>query len=332
VTFIEKMKAKARGMGKRLVLPEGTEPRTIAASRRILVEKLASEVTLVGKTEDIAAKAKEIGVDLTGIRIADPHKSTDHTSFSEKLFELRKAKGMTLEQAQIQIQDVLWWGAMMVRTGQADAMVAGADNSTGNVLRASIPIIGTAPGIKFASSCFVMVHPDPQWGKDGLMIFADCAVIPSPTSQQLAEIALAAAQSCRLYLETEPVVALLSFSTKGSAAHESVDIVNEALKMIKEKAPELQVDGEMQADAALIHSVAAKKAPGSTVAGKANTLIFPDLNSGNIGYKLVQRLGGVEAFGPFLQGFAKPVSDLSRGCSIDDIVNTSSVILCQVQG
>jgi phosphate acetyltransferase len=226
--------------------------------------------------------------------------------------------------------DPLRWGAMMVRFGDADAMVAGAENTTGNVLRAGLAIIGTVPGLKTASSCFVMTGLDPQWG-GGSLIFSDCAVVPDPTAEQLADIAQSAAQSCREFLNVEPVVALLSFSTKGSAKHDNVAKVQSAVELLKGRNPDFVFDGELQADAALVPSVTDKKAPGSPVKGKVNTLVFPDLGAGNISYKLVQRLGKAEAFGPFLQGFAKPISDLSRGASVDDIVTTCAVTLSRVK-
>ena len=329
MNFVETMKETARTLQRRLVLPEGTEGRMIQAARILIDQKLAAEVSLIGTEAAVHAAAGKEGVDLTGITVLDPFGSEKRQAYADEYLELRRKKGLTPEEAYEQIVDPLKWGAMLVRNGDAEAMVAGAENSTGNVLLASFQIIKTAPGTKFASSCFVMKMQDPKWGVDGHMIFSDCATIPNPTVEQLAEITVAAAESCRTFLKTEPRVAMLSFSTKGSAKHEDVDKVLQALEIVKERAPELKVDGELQLDAAVVESVGAKKAPGSDVAGTANTLIFPDLDAGNIGYKLVQRFAGADAYGPFLQGFAKPVSDLSRGCSVEDIVTTSAVTLCQ---
>ena len=327
--FTERMKEKAKTLQRALVLPEGTEPRTLQAARILVDENLAGTVYLIGRQKAVWEAARAEGVDLSGIQVVDPQDSGQLSRYAEEYHQLRKHKGVTAESARAEIVDPLKWAAMMSRLGDADAMVAGAESATAAVLLASFTIIKTSPEVKFASSCFVMQMPDSAWGADGHMIFSDCATIPDPTAEQLAEIAIAAADSCRSFLEVEPTVALLSFSTRGSAQHPDVDKVTEALKMAREKRPELNIDGELQADAALVESVGRKKAPGSKVAGRANVLVFPDLNSGNIGYKLVQRLAKAEAYGPFLQGFAKPVSDLSRGCSVQDIVNTSAATLCQ---
>ena len=330
MNFVEVMKKKAGELQNRLVLPEGTEERTVAAAAQIIKEKLAASVTLLGKKADIEKVAAAKGVSLAGINIIDPENSEWHDDFAAVYCELRAKKGMTMEQAHVDMKNALRFGAMMVRKNKADAMVAGALSATADVLRAGLTIIGTAPGMKTASSCFVMDMHNPKWGADGIMIFSDCAVVPCPTSEQLADIAGAAAESCRTMLGVEPVVAMMSFSTKGSGGKdENVLRVQEGVRIAKEKFPSLCLDGEIQADAALIPSVTEKKAPGSPITGKVNTLIFPDLGAGNIGYKLVQRLAGADAFGPILQGFASPISDLSRGCSVEDIVITSAVTLVQ---
>ena len=329
--FVKAMREKAAALGNKLVLPEGTEPRTLQAARKIADEKIAAAVTLLGKAGEVEAAARKANVSLEGIAVIDPAESQWLEDFANAYYEKRKAKGMTPEQAKVDMAAPLRFGAMMVSKGHADSMVAGAENTTADVLRAGLTVIGTAPGTKTASSCFVMQLPDASWGSDGIMIFSDCAVIPTPSSEQLADIAMSAAQSCRSFIGAEPVVAFLSYSTKGSGGSKDENIlrVQEAARILTERKPDFAFDGELQADAALVPSVTQKKAPGSPIEGKVNTLVFPDLGAGNIGYKLVQRLGAAEAFGPFLQGFAKPISDLSRGCSAEDIVTTAAVTLVQ---
>jgi phosphate acetyltransferase len=329
--FVNLMKTKAKNMRKKLVLPEGTEPRTIMAARTIVDEQLAASVTLLGKITDIKKAAEEEGVYLGGIDIVCPYADAKLGKYGHEYYELRKHKGMTEEQAMTDIADPLRWGAMMVRFGEADALVAGAEHTTADVLRTGLAIIGTVPGLKTASSCFVMAGLDSKWGADGTLIFSDCAVVPDPTPEQLADISESAASSCWEFLGAEPVVALLSFSTKGSAEHLNVSKVQSAVEILKKRNLDFVFDGELQADAALIPSVTDTKAPGSPVRGMVNTLIFPELGAGNIGYKLVQRLGNAKAFGPFLQGFAKPISDLSRGASVEDIVTTCAVTLSRVK-
>ncbi|MCL2805112.1 MAG: phosphate acetyltransferase [Treponema sp.] len=325
--FISEMKAKAISASKRLVLPEGTDKRIIRAARILMDEKIAASVSLLGRLADIQEEARTEGIDLKGINVVSPEAEANLSKYAQTFYELRKNKGMTPEQARIEITDTLRWAAMMVHLGDADAFVAGVEKTTSDVLRAGLAIIGTQQGLKTASSCFLMTDMDSQFGKEGAMIFTDCAVVPDPTAEQLADIAQSAALSCREYLGVEPVVALLSFSTKGSAKHDDVMKVQTAIDILKARKVDFIFDGELQADTALIPSVLDKKAPDSPVRGKVNVLVFPDLNSGNIGYKLVQRLAKAGAYGPFLQGFAKPVSDLSRGASVDDIVTTCAVTL-----
>ncbi|MEG1471781.1 MAG: phosphate acetyltransferase [Clostridia bacterium] len=331
MSAIEKIKLKAKASVMHIVLPEGSEPRTVQASAKIVAQGIA-KVTLLGNSEEIQKVAAETKTDLSGVEMIDPKSSDKSAAYAELLFELRKAKGMTLEQAQgLVTGDMLYYGAVMLKAGDADGMVAGAINSTGNVLRPALQIIKTAPGIKVVSSCFIMELEDKSRGDQGVMVFGDCAVIPNPTAEELAAIAIASADSGRLLVDLEPRVAMLSFSTKGSAKHDLVTKVQEATKIAHELAPELPLDGELQADAALEVSVGQLKSPGSAVAGHANVLIFPDLQAGNIGYKLVQRLAGAVAVGPIIQGLAKPVSDLSRGCSVDDIVSVVAITAVKAQ-
>lgn len=317
------MTERARSRQRRVVLAEGTEVRTLKAANRILSEGLA-KVTLIGNPDEISAIAARNGLEyIAAASIVNPADKAVIDRYAPILLELRKSKGMTPEQAVQTAANPLYLGCLIIKAGDADCMVAGAENTTGNVLRAAFQVIKTRPGIDVVSGAFVMLLPEGvNYGTNGILIFADCAVVPDPDARQLAQIAVSSGETARNIAGIEPHVAILSFSTKGSAKHERVDKVIEATKLAHELDPDLDLDGELQADAALVNEVAAKKAPGSEVAGKANVLVFPSLEVGNIAYKLVQRLGGVQAIGPVLQGLAAPVNDLSRGASWEDIYKT----------
>ena len=328
MSMMDRVKAKARANVKIIVLPEGDEPRTVQAAGRLWAEGLVRPV-LLGKAEAVAAAAAKTGADIAGIETIDPAASPKTAEYAEALYELRKAKGLTKEAAAELAADPMYYGILMVKLGDADGLVSGAVHTTGDMLRPALQIIKTKPGINIVSSSFLMDCPNKALGDEGLLVYADCVVMPDPTAQELAEIAVTSAHTAHDLCGVEvPKVAMLSFSTKGSAKHELVSKVQQALEIAHGLAPELLIDGEMQFDAAIVPEIGESKAPGSPVAGHANVLIFPDLQAGNIGYKITQRIGGAEAFA-VLQGLAKPCNDLSRGCSVEDIVNT--VVLTAVQ-
>lgn len=332
MTLLEQIIARAKSQKQRIVLPESLEDRTLTAADRALADDLA-DIILIGAPSDIYAHAEKLGLKhIAKATIIDPATSSKTETYAQLLYSLRKNKGMTEEQARRQVLDPLYFGCLIIKSGDADGQISGALSTTGDTLRPALQIIKCAPGVSCVSGAMLMITPAKQYGEDGVLVMGDVAVTPMPDANQLAQIAVCTAQTARSVAGfKEPRVAMLSFSTKGSASHEVVDKVVEATRRAKELDPTLSIDGELQADAALVPSVGAKKAPGSDIAGRANVLVVPCLEVGNIGYKLVQRLAGAEAIGPILQGIARPVNDLSRGCSVDDVYNMIAITACQAQ-
>ena len=323
---------RAKANKQRIVLPEGTEERTLTAADRAIADGLA-DIIILGNIDELHALADKLGLkNIDKATLIDPATSPKREEYAQLLYELRKKKGMTIEQAREKVLDPLYYGCLIIKSGEADGQISGALSTTGDTLRPALQIIKCAPGITCVSGAMLMITQTPQFGEDGVLVVGDVAVTPMPDAAQLAQIAVCTAQTAKSVAGfADPRVAMLSFSTKGSAKHEVVDKVLEATKIAKEMAPELKIDGELQADAALVPSVGKKKAPGSDIAGNANVLVFPNLEVGNIGYKLVQRLGNADAIGPILQGIARPVNDLSRGCSVDDIYKMVAITACQAK-
>ncbi|HBQ63583.1 MAG TPA: phosphate acetyltransferase [Clostridiales bacterium] len=328
MNFLDQIKQRAREDRKRIVLPESTDIRTLKAAAIIKAEGIAEPILL---GDPAAVKQLAGDLDLTGIPIIQPEHAPEFSVYAQTFHEMRKSKGVTPEQARETLRDPLYYGVMMVKQGAADGMVAGAINSTSNTVRPALQILKTAPGTRLVSSFFVMVVPNCQYGHNGIFVYADCGLVEDPNAEELSDIAVSAAKSFEQLVQAQPKVAMLSYSTYGSARSELTQKVIEATRLAKQKAPELVLDGEMQVDAAIVPAVGQSKAPGSPVAGFANVLVFPDLNSGNISYKLTQRLAGAEAYGPILQGVAKPVNDLSRGCSAEDIVGVVAITAVQAR-
>jgi phosphate acetyltransferase len=327
--FIDTIIAKAKSDKRTIVLPESSDPRTIEAASRIMEQGIAN-VVLIGKMDQIITVAPQW--DISHATVVNPEDSDRFEEYVDTFYEMRKAKGVTPEKAREMMKDPLFFGVMMVKKGIADGMVAGAINSTANTMRPALQILKTAPGTKLVSSFFMMIVPDCAYGANGTFLFSDCALIENPTAEDLAEIAISSATSFESLTGIKANIAMLSYSTYGSAKSELTEKVIEATRIAKEKAPQLNLDGELQLDAAIVASVGKSKAPGSPVAGNANVLVFPDLNAGNIGYKIVQRLAKAEAYGPITQGIARPVNDLSRGCSANDIVGVVAITAVQAQG
>jgi len=325
---VNRIRERAKAAAKTIVLPEAFDPRVVVAADAAVAEGLA-KIILVGNADTLRRIASENNADIDKALIVDPEKSGLLDWFASLYYEKRKHKGVTEAQAQMAVREPLWFGAMMVATGMADGMVGGSMSPTAKLIQASLHCVGPRPGLKTVSSFFLMATPLKEFGVNGALIYADAGVVPDPTPEQLADITAAAADHCRLLLEAEPLVALLSFSTMGSAEHPLVAKVRQALEIIRQKYPDLKVDGEMQLDAAIVPEVASMKAPNSVVAGKANTLIFPDLNAGNIGYKLTERLARAKAVGPVLQGLASPINDLSRGCKWEEIYDAIAITAIQ---
>lgn len=331
--LLNRIKEQARSAKQHIVLPEGNEERTMRAANEIVAQGIA-DITLIGNPSELKELAKDWGLEhvLNGdIQIVDPANHPKKEAYVDLMLQIRASKGLTREDAERLILNPLYLSVMMIKAGDADGEVAGAGNATGDVLRPAFQYVKTKPGISVVSGAFIMLLKDKHYGENGMMIFADCAVHPNPTAPELAQIAVETGKTTRAIVGMEPRIALLSFSTKGSAKHEMVDKVVEATKLAQEMAPDMKIDGELQADAALVPGVGAKKAPDSKIAGRANVLVFPTLEVGNIAYKLVQRLADAEAIGPILQGMAAPINDLSRGCSVSDIVNLVAITACQAQ-